>query len=193
MIAGFDSPTEGEIWVDGACIASPLIHLTPGPDRVVVFQHGALFPWRTVLENVCWGPMMQGTMSKEEAIAKGREVLKIAGLESCENEYPMNISSGMQRRVEIVRALVNEPKILLLDEPTLGLAPVMAGQVIESLGKLRESGLTLIVVEQKSPGLLKISDQVLLLRRGRLEGMVGKDAGASELLEAYFGPGKACS
>jgi NitT/TauT family transport system ATP-binding protein len=117
IIAGFDTATQGEIWVDGVCVASPRNRLTPGPDRLVVFQHGALFPWKTVLENVTLGPSMQGTMGHKEVTERARELLRVAGLEAFENEYPMNISSGMQRRVEIVRALINEPKILLLDEP----------------------------------------------------------------------------
>ena len=116
-LAGFDVLTEGEICVDNVCVAAPNMGLTAGPDRVVVFQLGALFPWKTVLENLCFGPVMQGAMSQKEAIARGRELLHIAGLDGFEDEYPMNISSGMQRRVEIVRALINEPKILLLDEP----------------------------------------------------------------------------
>jgi NitT/TauT family transport system ATP-binding protein len=117
IIAGFDTVTQGEVWVDRICVASPRHRLTPGPDRLVVFQHGALFPWKTVLENVTLGPRMQGTMGHKEVTEKARELLQVAGLEAFENEYPMNISSGMQRRVEIVRALINEPKILLLDEP----------------------------------------------------------------------------
>lgn len=118
MIAGFDTVTEGEIYLDGELIASPKKKLMPGPDRVVVFQLGALFPWRTVLENVQFGPKMQVRFSKNNELEeKSRGLLRAAGLEGFEKEYPMNLSSGMQRRVEIVRALINEPKILLLDEP----------------------------------------------------------------------------
>jgi len=133
MIAGFDTVTDGEIHLDGELIASPKKKLTPGPDRMVVFQLGALFPWKTVLENVCFGPLMQGEVGKrlktqleerackfaseDELEARACELLRVAGLEGFENGYPINLSSGMQRRVEIVRALINEPKVLLLDEP----------------------------------------------------------------------------
>jgi NitT/TauT family transport system ATP-binding protein len=178
MIAGFDSPTEGEIWVDGACIASPTVHLTPGPDRVVVFQHGALFPWRTVLENVCWGPMMQGTMSREEATEKGREVLKIAGLEGCENEYPMNISSGMQRRVEIVRALVNEPKILLLDEPFRALDAMTKSVMHQYLLDLFDmTGKTIMFITHDLDEAIFLADRVFVMttRPGRLKQMIDVD------------------
>lgn len=133
MIAGFDTVTEGEIYLDGQLIASPKKKLLPGPDRMVVFQLGALFPWKTILENVCFGPFVQGEVGKafkkrlkeracrfqdKDALeAKACELLRVAGLEGTEREYPLNVSSGMQRRVEIVRALMNDPKILLLDEP----------------------------------------------------------------------------
>lgn len=118
MIAGFDTVTEGEVWLDGEMIASPKKKLLPGPDRVVVFQLGALFPWKTVLENVCFGPRMQGKFpDHKELEEKSRGLLRVAGLAGFEDVFPMNLSSGMQRRVEIVRALINEPKVILLDEP----------------------------------------------------------------------------
>lgn len=133
MIAGFDTVTEGEIYLDGELIASAKKRLLPGPDRIVVFQLGGLFPWKTVLENVCFGPLMQGEVGKQliklfkgkacrfpgkkELEERACELLRVAGMEGFEDAYPMYISSGMQRRVEIVRALMNEPKVLLLDEP----------------------------------------------------------------------------
>lgn len=117
MIAGFDSITEGEIYLDGHLIASPDKKLLPGPDRVVVFQAGALFDWQTVLGNIIFGPVCTGSMTKIEAKEKALELIGMAGLKGYENEYPIRISSGMKRRVEILRALINEPKTLLLDEP----------------------------------------------------------------------------
>lgn len=117
MVAGFDSLTKGEIKLDDKTIGSPSLKLKPGPDRVVVFQAGALFPWKTLLENVMFGPVMQGLMSKADAKRKAMEFLKLMGLEDFSNSYPLNVSSGMQRRTEIVRALMTDPKIILLDEP----------------------------------------------------------------------------
>lgn len=117
MIAGFDTVTEGEIHLDGKLLASPNTKLKPGSDRVVVFQGGALFPWKTILENVMFGPVMQNLMSKNEAKKKAMELLKLIGLEEFADYFPMNVSSGMQRRTEIVRALMTDPKIILLDEP----------------------------------------------------------------------------
>lgn len=117
MLAGFDSITTGEIHMDGHLIASPDKQLHPGPDRVVVFQAGALFDWQTVLENIMFGPMIVASMKKTDAKNKALELIHMAGLKGYENEFPIRISSGMKRRVEILRALINEPKTLLLDEP----------------------------------------------------------------------------
>lgn len=117
MIAGFDTITQGEIYLDGNLIGAPDKRLEPGPDRVVVFQQGALFDWLTVLDNIIFGPVNRGSMKKQEAIEKAKGLIALAGLKGYENDFPIRISSGMKRRVELIRALINEPKALLLDEP----------------------------------------------------------------------------
>ncbi len=118
IIAGFDQLTSGEILLDSVPLAAVSTSPRPGPDRVVVFQNGALFPWMTVLENVVYGPTRQRTKSVAQARAQGLELLRqCGGLHTASDRYPGQLSSGMQRRVEIVRALMNEPAVLLLDEP----------------------------------------------------------------------------
>src|SRR5437870_12486415 len=114
-IAGFHEITSGRIVMDGEVLCSPeKPRSTPGPDRIVVFQNGALFPWKTNLDNVIFGPVMQGKLARKEALDKGRAMLADAGLSGVEHNYPGEVSSGMRRRVEIVRALMNDPKALLL-------------------------------------------------------------------------------
>ena len=117
-IAGFHSVTFGEIRLDGEVLCNEQQPLaSQGADRVVVFQNGALFPWKTLGDNVAYGPMVQGTLSKSEAREKARGMLAEAGLADVADKFPGEVSSGMARRAEIVRALINNPKVLLLDEP----------------------------------------------------------------------------
>jgi NitT/TauT family transport system ATP-binding protein len=116
-IAGFHGITAGEILLDGQVLCNASQKAAPGSDRIVVFQNGALFPWFTVLENVTFGPVVQGGISDKQARDKAREMLSQMGLQGIENNYPSEISSGMRRRVEIARAMMNDPSVLLLDEP----------------------------------------------------------------------------
>ena len=117
-IAGFHSVTFGEIRLDGEVLCNERQPLaSQGADRVVVFQNGALFPWKTLGDNVAYGPMVQGVLSKSEAREKARDMLAEAGLADVADKFPGEVSSGMARRAEIVRALINNPKVLLLDEP----------------------------------------------------------------------------
>jgi len=135
-IAGFDQLTAGEIWLDGELMASPGKRLKPGPDRMVVFQHGALFPWKKVLWNVTCGPLKQGRLTQAEANEKAREFLARVGLHGIEDQYPEALSGGQKRRVEIVRALMNDPKVLLLDEPFRALDALTKSVVQEHLLEL---------------------------------------------------------
>jgi len=123
-IAGFDTITSGEIYLDGELISSRDTQIRPSVERMVVFQNGALFPWKTVMENIIYGPVVQKRMKRQEAIEAAREMLMQVGLNGIEDRYPEELSSGVQRRVEILRALINQPKVVMLDEPFRGLDAV---------------------------------------------------------------------
>lgn len=133
-IAGFHEITSGRIVMDGEVLCSTAMPKSnPGPDRIVVFQNGALFPWKSNLENVIFGPLMQHKLTRSEAIDKGRGMLADAGLAGVEHNYPGEMSSGVRRRVEIVRALMNNPKALLLDEPYRALDSLTKSVMHEAL------------------------------------------------------------
>lgn len=119
-IAGFHDISSGQIDLDGQPLCTAKRMAEPGADRIVVFQQGALFPWYTVLENIVYGPEVQGKMSKAEARQQAESLLAQMGLKGIHNCYPNEISSGMSRRVEIARAMMNDPRVLLMDEPYRG-------------------------------------------------------------------------
>ena len=133
-IAGFHGIDGGVIHLDDALLCGDgRPKAEPGSDRIVVFQNGALFPWKTNLENVIFGPVMQGIMTRREALSKARMLMADAGLSAEENSYPQQVSSGVRRRVEIVRALINDPKVLLLDEPFRALDSLTKSVMHEAL------------------------------------------------------------
>jgi len=133
-IAGFHSITSGSIEMDGQLLCGPGKPMAePGSDRIVVFQNGALFPWKSNLDNVAFGPLMQGKMSKKEIYEKARAMMADAGLSGTEDNFPGEVSSGLRRRVEIVRALMNDPKVLLFDEPYRALDSLTKSVMHEAL------------------------------------------------------------
>ncbi len=110
MIAGLDTPTTGEITLDSRPVAGP------GADRGMVFQSYTLFPWLTVLQNVCFGLREKGMPAAEQHVLARQFIAKV-GLKGFENHFPKQLSGGMQQRTALARALANDPRILLMDEP----------------------------------------------------------------------------
>ena len=110
MLAGLDQPTSGELYLKGRPIAKP------GPERGMIFQEFALFPWKTVIKNIEFGLEIKG-LSKAERSRIARKYVEMIGLNGFENSYPHEISGGMKQRVAVARALANEPEVLLMDEP----------------------------------------------------------------------------
>jgi NitT/TauT family transport system ATP-binding protein/sulfonate transport system ATP-binding protein len=110
IVAGLDCPTTGRVLLDGVPVAGP------GPDRGMVFQSYTLFPWLTVQENICFGLREKGMPATEQDRLAARYVARV-GLQGFEHHFPRMLSGGMQQRTALARALANDPKILLLDEP----------------------------------------------------------------------------
>jgi NitT/TauT family transport system ATP-binding protein len=109
-LAGHVAVTNGQFVVDGRAISGP------SQDRGIVFQQHTLFPWKRVRDNVAFGPKMRGINKTERRQAADR-ILKLVGLSGFERFYPSQLSGGMQQRVEIARVLINQPRVLLMDEP----------------------------------------------------------------------------
>ena len=109
LVAGLITPTTGKLTVDGREITEP------SPERGMMFQKSTLFPWLTVEKNIAFSLKMQGKLKGNED--KVERLLKVIGLEAFRNDYPGQLSGGMAQRVALMRSLINEPDILLLDEP----------------------------------------------------------------------------
>jgi ABC-type nitrate/sulfonate/bicarbonate transport system ATPase subunit len=110
IVAGLDFPTTGRVLLDGEPVAGP------GPDRGMVFQSYTLFPWLTVRQNICFGLREKGVAPAEQDRIAARYIDRV-GLRGFEHHFPKMLSGGMQQRTALARALANDPKILLLDEP----------------------------------------------------------------------------
>ncbi|HYB57236.1 MAG TPA: ABC transporter ATP-binding protein [Alphaproteobacteria bacterium] len=162
MIAGFVPASSGDIVLDGRRISGP------GPDRGVVFQSFALFPWKTVLENVAFGPKMRGA-GKTERERIAREYLALAGLGNAADRYPNELSGGMQQRVGVARALANEPDILLMDEPFASVDAQTRMTLQEELTRIWQARRpTVIFITHDVNEAIFLAERVIVLSKGRL-------------------------
>lgn len=161
MMAGYLEPSAGRILLDGQEVKGP------GWDRLVVFQETALFPWMTTLKNVMYGPLVQGEMSNKEVRDKATDLLNRFGLDGFGHKYPSQLSGGMQRRCEIARAVINDPKVLLMDEPFRGLDAMSRELMQEYITELFEgSGRTILFVTTEIDEAIFLADYLVILSRG---------------------------
>ncbi len=162
LIAGFIAPTGGEILVDDRPVRGP------GPDRGVVFQSFALFPWKTVLDNVAFGPKMRG-IGRAEREATAREFLALAGLSHAADRYPNELSGGMQQRVGVARALANEPDVLLMDEPFASVDAQTRMTLQEELTRIwQERRPTIVFITHDVGEAVFLANRVVVLSKGRI-------------------------
>lgn len=157
ILAGYTQPDIGECLIDGKPVDGP------GSDRLVVFQETALLPWKNLWENTIYGPMVQGKDLGEIA-DKAEALIDMVGLRGFEESYPSQLSGGMQRRAELVRALINEPKVLLLDEPFRGLDAMTRQVMQEYIIRLFETtGVTILFVTAELEEAIFLGDVAYFL------------------------------
>ena len=156
-MAGLDIATEGAVFVNGHKVEKP------GPDRGVVYQRTALFPWLTVMGNVEYGPKCRG-MGKKERREKAQYYIDLVGLTGFENAYPSKLSGGMQQRVGIARAYCNEPSVMFLDEPFGHLDAQTRYLMQEELIRIWEAEKrTIVFVTNNIEEAVYLADRIVLM------------------------------
>ena len=168
IVGGFVSPTEGAAVMKGQPIKGP------GPERGPVFQEFALFPWKTVLGNVMYGPRQQGVKAAE-AEAQSRKLIEMVGLKGFENFYPKELSGGMKQRVALARTLAYHPAVLLMDEPFGALDAHTRTRLQNDLLNIWERDRkTVLFVTHSVEEAVYLSDRVIVMTRapGRIKEIV---------------------
>jgi ABC-type taurine transport system ATPase subunit len=161
-LAGFLVPTSGTVSLDGRVVTGP------GPDRGVVFQQPALFPWMSVAANAGFGPRMRRDAAGPERV---RHWLHTVGLWEFRDRYPYELSGGMQQRLAIARALCNEPKVLLMDEPFGALDALTRERMQEELHAVwRRTGMTVLFITHSVEEAVYLGTEVVVMspRPGRI-------------------------
>jgi NitT/TauT family transport system ATP-binding protein len=161
IIAGLDSPDTGKVLADGRIVTSP------GPDRMMLFQEHALFPWLDVLGNVLFGLNLKPSLSKAERLEVARFYLKLVGLEKFENANVHELSGGMKQRVALARALAPNPQVLLMDEPLAALDALTREQLYGDLQRIfAQRRKTVVFVTHNVREATCLGDRVLLFSPG---------------------------
>ena len=202
-ISGVYSPDKGQVFLNGQDITKSEQHKITRMGMGRTFQNIRLFKGLTVEENVmcAFDPQSKysilggllPTPARRAEEKRGRALcekyLEIVGMQDYLNERPENLSYGMQRRVEIARALMCDPKILLLDEPSMGLAPIIVNQIYDLIGQIRDRGITVLLVEQNARKALGICDYAYVLENGKisLQGSGSDLLQSDEVRKAYLG------
>ena len=171
MIAGFVQPTAGRVLVDGAPVAGA------SADRGVVFQEYALFPWRTSLGNVEFGPLMR-RLPRAERRRLALDYLALVGLAGHESKYPSELSGGMKQRVAIARAFANNPSVLLMDEP-FGALDAQTREILqeEMLRIWQRERKTVVFVTHSISESLFLADRVVVMatKPGTIKAVIDVD------------------
>ena len=184
MISGLLPPTTGEIRVDGKKVTEP------HGDVGIVFQNALLLPWRNILNNVLM-PIDMKNLSRETYTPRARELLKMVGLEGFEKKLPWQLSGGMQQRASICRALVHDPKIMMMDEPFGALDAMTREKMNVELSRIqRRTGKTILLITHSIPEAVFLADKVLVMteRPGGIAAIYDVPLGRERTLDVMSNP-----
>ncbi|MFO1321727.1 MAG: ABC transporter ATP-binding protein [Burkholderiales bacterium] len=167
-IAGLERLSGGQVFIDGRdCSAMPP-HRRVGLGLALSPEGRGIFPDQSVRDNLLLGAYLRGARDPGVKETLQREFARFPRLKEREHQQAGTLSGGEQQMLAIARALMSEPRLLLLDEPSLGLAPLVIADIFRTLRQLRESGLTLLLVEQMANQALAFADRAYVLETGRI-------------------------
>ena len=175
-----EHPTSGDILLDGKSILAKNVSKPEIRERIgMVFQQFNLFKNMTALKNIMFAPVKLGRLSKADAEARAKDLLRRVGLLERADHYPAQLSGGQQQRVAIARAMAMQPEAILFDEPTSALDPEMVGEVLKIMKDLAKSGMTMIVVTHEMSFAREVANRVLFFA----DGYVKEDGNPEEVFD----------
>ena len=184
LISGLLAPTSGEIHVDGKKVTEP------HGDVGIVFQNALLLPWRNIINNVLM-PIDMKNLPRAQHMDRAKQLLKMVGLEGFEKKLPWQLSGGMQQRASICRALVHDPKIMMMDEPFGALDAMTREKMNVELSRIqRTTGKTILLITHSIPEAVFLADKVLVMteRPGGIAAIYDVPLGRERTLDAMSNP-----